>query len=113
MTGQNDRQDESLTGRYFEPWRRARVWSTKPGKISKNRNKQTSDQEHEINCTVPERKEIRAESFNIKFKVRSLNKGHIFFCFAYENLFSALVSRKGAELSTETKELISAEGLAQ
>ena len=29
-----------------------------------------------------------------------------FFCFASENLFSALMSRKGAELSTETKELI-------
>ena len=29
-----------------------------------------------------------------------------FFCFAYENLFSALMSRKGAELSTETKESI-------
>ena len=41
-------------------WCRARVWSIKAGKISKNRNKQTSDQEHEINCTVPERKEIRA-----------------------------------------------------
>ena len=46
------------------------------------------------------------QSFNIKFKVKSLKNGHIFFCFAYENLFSALVSRKGAELSTETKELI-------
>ena len=29
-----------------------------------------------------------------------------FFCFASENLFSALMSRKGAELSTETKEFI-------
>ena len=29
-----------------------------------------------------------------------------FFCFASENLFSTLMSRKGAELSTETKELI-------
>ena len=29
-----------------------------------------------------------------------------FFCFASDNLFSALMSRKGAELSTETKELI-------
>ena len=29
-----------------------------------------------------------------------------FFSFASENLFSALMSRKGAELSTETKELI-------
>ena len=32
----------------------------KGGKISKNRNKQTSDQEQENKCTVPERKEIRA-----------------------------------------------------
>ena len=96
-------------------WCRARVWSIMAGKISKNRNKQTSDQEHENNCIVPERKEIRAvcvlrssfiQSFSIKFKVMSLKNGHIFFCFAYENLFSALVSRKGAELSTETKELI-------
>ena len=38
------------------------------------------------------------------FNVRSLKKGHIFFGFAYENLFSALTSRKGAELSTKTKE---------
>ena len=37
-----------------------RVWSIKAGKISKNRNKQTSVQEHKKNCTVPERKEIRA-----------------------------------------------------
>ena len=41
-------------------WCRAHVWSIKAGKISKNRNKQTSDQEHEKNCTVAERKEIRA-----------------------------------------------------
>ena len=41
-------------------WCRARVWSIKAGKLSKNRNKQTSDQEHEKNCIVPERKEIRA-----------------------------------------------------
>ena len=41
-------------------WCRARVWSIKAGKISKNRNKRTSDQEHEKNCIVPERKEIRA-----------------------------------------------------
>ena len=41
-------------------WCRARVWSIKAGKISKNRNKQTSDQEHEKNCIVPERKEIKA-----------------------------------------------------
>ena len=41
-------------------WCRARVWSIKAGKLSKNRNKQTSDQEHEKNCIVPQRKEIRA-----------------------------------------------------
>ena len=41
-------------------WCKARVWSLKAGKISENRNKQTSDQEHEKNCIVPERKEIRA-----------------------------------------------------
>ena len=40
------------------------------------------------------------------FKVKSLRNGHIFFGFAFENLFSALMSRKGAKLSTETKELI-------
>ena len=111
MTGQNDRQDESLTGRYFEPWRRARVWSTKAGKISKNRNKQTSDQEHEKNCIVLERKSEKKkcfdtsfiQSFNIKFKVKSPKNGHIYIFFASENLFSALMSRKGAELSTETR----------
>ena len=46
------------------------------------------------------------QSFNIKFKVRSLKRVVFFFCFAYENLFSALMSRKGAELSTATNELI-------
>ena len=35
-------------------------WSIKAGTISENRNKQTSDHEHEKNCIVPERKEIRA-----------------------------------------------------
>ena len=41
-------------------WCRARVWSIKAGKLSKNRNKQTSDQEHEKHCIVSERKEITA-----------------------------------------------------
>ena len=67
----------------------ARVWSIKAGKISKNRNKQTSVQEHEKTDTVPERKEIRAvcvltprsfsHIFNIKFKVRSLKRVIFFF----------------------------------
>ena len=46
------------------------------------------------------------QSFKIKFKVKQLKNGHIFFSFASENLFSVLMSRKGAELSTVTKELI-------
>ena len=41
--------------------------------------------------------------FNIKFKVKLIQYGHIFFCFASENLCSGLMSRKGAELSTQTK----------
>ena len=41
--------------------------------------------------------------FNIKFKVKLIQYGHIFFCFASENLFSALMSRKRAEPSTEMK----------
>ena len=41
-----------------------------------------------------------------KFKVKSPRNGHIFFCFASENLFSAFMSRKGAKLSRETNELI-------
>ena len=44
--------------------------------------------------------------FSHSVKVKSLRNGHIFFGFAPENLFSAVTSRKGAELSTETKELI-------
>ena len=93
-----------------------RCWSIKAGKISKNRNKQTSISDHakstKKNCIAHGRKEIRAVCvltpclFNIKFKVKLIQYGHIFFCFASENLFSALMSRKGAELSTETKELI-------
>ena len=56
-------------------WCMARVWSIKAEKISTNRNKQTSDQEHEKNCMVPERKEITAvcvltsRLFMIKFKL--------------------------------------------
>ena len=41
--------------------------------------------------------------FNIKFKVKLIQYGHIFFCFASENLFSALMSQKRAEPSTEMK----------
>ena len=41
-----------------------------------------------------------------KFKVKSLRNVHIFFSFTSENLFSALMSRKAANLSTGTKELI-------
>lgn len=44
--------------------------------------------------------------FNIKFKVRSLKNGHIFFALLLRINFSALMNRKGAKLSTETKELI-------
>ena len=44
--------------------------------------------------------------FSHSVKVKSLRNGHIFFGFASENIFSAVMSRKGAELSTETKELI-------
>ena len=67
---------------------RAHVWSIKAGKISRNRNKQTSDQEHERKCNVPERKKNKSclcfdtsliQSFNIKFKVRALKNSHLFF----------------------------------
>ena len=67
---------------------RARVWSIKAGKISRNRNKQTSHQEHERKCKVPESKKNKSclcfdtlliQSFNIKFKVRALENSHIFF----------------------------------
>ena len=44
--------------------------------------------------------------FSHSVKVKWLKNGHIFFGFASENLFSAVMSRKGAEQSTETKELI-------
>ena len=44
--------------------------------------------------------------FSHSVKVKSLKNGHFFFGFAAENLFSAVMSRKGAELSTETKQLI-------
>ena len=96
-------------------WCRARVWSIKAGKISKSRNKQTSDQEHEKKLHSSQKRRNKSclcfdtsliQSFNIKFKVRSLKRVIYIFCFAYENLFSALMSRKGAELSTKTKELI-------
>ena len=96
-------------------WCRALVWSIKTGKISKNRNKQTSDQEHEKKLHSSRKKRNKSclcfdtsliQSFNIKFKVRSLKRVVFFFCFAYENLFLALMSRKDAELSTATNELI-------
>ena len=67
---------------------RARVWSIKAGKISKNRNRQTCDQEHEKKSKVPERKKNKSclcfdtsliQSFNIKFKVRALKNSHLFF----------------------------------
>ena len=93
---------------------RARVWSIKAGEISKNSYKQTSDQEQEKICIVTERKEIRAVcvltprlSSHSTLRSRLVaKKWSYFFCFASENLFSALMSRKGAELSTETKDLI-------
>ena len=67
---------------------RARVWSIKAGKIGKNRNKQTSGQEHGRKCKVPESKKNKSclcfdtsliQSLNIKFKVRALKNSHIFF----------------------------------
>ena len=78
----------------------------KGGKIGKKRNNQTSDREYEKSCIVSERNKSCfcfdisfIQSFNINFKVRSPKNGH---CFASENSKSP----KGAELSTETKELL-------
>ena len=64
-------------------WCGARVWSIKAGKIGKNRNKQTSDQEHEKKLHSSRKKRNKSclcfetsliQSFNIKFKVRSLKR---------------------------------------
>ena len=72
-------------------WCRARVWSIKAGKISKNRNKQTTDQEHEKNAKFPNEKQKKKELFvfwhlayqlfNIKFKVKALKNSHTVFTF--------------------------------
>ena len=82
-------------------WCKGRVWSIKVGKISKNRNKQTFDQEQEKNCIVSERKEIRAVCvltpclFSHSVKVKSLKNGHIFFWFCFwEFIFSIHESKR-------------------
>ena len=93
--------------------RGACVWSIKAEEISKiETNKHPTKSTKKLHSSWKKRNKScfcfhtsLIQSFNIKFKVRSLKKGS-HFSSAYENLFSALMSRKGAELSTEMKELI-------
>ena len=98
-----EKKKNRLIADYFEPWRRARVWSTKPGKISKIRNKQTSDQEHEINCTVPERKEIRAVCLltprlfshsKLSSRLGRYKGSHFFLFCLWEFIFSSRESKR-------------------
>ena len=72
----------------------------KGGKNQQKQKQTTFDQEHEKNAKFPKEKKKSCfcfdtsliQSFNIKFKVRALKSSH-FFCFASENLFSALMRR--------------------
>ena len=75
---------------------------SKAGQISKNRNKQTSDQELEKKLRSSRKKRNKSclcfdtlfiKSFNITFNVTSLKNGHIFFVCFWEFIFSSHESK--------------------
>ena len=85
-------------------WCRARVWSIKAGKISRNRNKQHSTKSTKKMQSSRKKKKKSCfcfdtsliQSFNIKFKVRALKNSYIFFvlllriCFQRSCVYKAI-----------------------